>query len=54
LEAEREALGHPAWRIEMKEAVQEITLSPSGDLAFNKVALERCAVEHIGQREVAR
>ncbi|MGY4287098.1 hypothetical protein ACVWXO_006318 [Bradyrhizobium sp. LM2.7] len=37
----------------MKEAVQEITLSPSGDLAFNKVALERYAVERIGQREAA-
>jgi hypothetical protein len=38
----------------MKEAVQEITLSPSRDLAFNKVAPERYAVEDISQREAAR
>jgi hypothetical protein len=38
----------------MKEAVQEITLSSSRELAFNKVAPERYAVEHICQREDAR
>ncbi|MET4187058.1 ParB-like chromosome segregation protein Spo0J [Bradyrhizobium sp. JR7.2] len=47
LEAERETLGCPSWRIDMTKAVQTITLSPSRDIPFNKLALSQSNVRRV-------
>ncbi|MET4358697.1 ParB family chromosome partitioning protein [Bradyrhizobium sp. RT9b] len=47
MEAEREALGYPSWRINMTNAVQKITLSPSRDIPFNKLVLSQSNVRHV-------
>ena len=46
LEAEREALGRPSWRIDMA-SVQKIKLSPSRDIPFNKLVLSQSNVRHV-------
>jgi len=46
LEAERESLGGPSWRMHMTK-VQKITLSPSRDIPFNKLVLSQSNVRRV-------
>src|SRR6201987_2290615 len=46
LEARRESLGGPSWRVQMKK-VQKITLSPSRDIPFNKLVLSQSNVRRV-------
>ena len=46
LEAKRESLGGPLWRMQMTK-VQKITLSPSRDIPFNKLVLSQSNVRRV-------
>src|SRR3984957_17980198 len=46
LEAKRESLGGPSWRVQMTK-VQKITLSPSRDIPFNKLVLSQSNVRRV-------
>src|SRR3979490_3313813 len=46
LEAKRESLGGPLWRMQMTK-VQKIALSPSRDIPFNKLVLSQSNVRRV-------
>lgn len=47
LEAEREGLGCPSWRINMTKAVHKDHAVPSRDIPFNKLVLSQSNVRHV-------
>src|SRR5882757_1894945 len=47
LEVKRESLGCPSRRSQMTKAIQKITLSPSRDIAFNKLVLSQSNVRRV-------